>query len=273
MSIALEAPDTDAIGTEFQIASGEELVGAEGLSRLAERLRRHVVVRVVSDEPIDPAAISAVAMALGNPPSYADAGVRAVPGHDIIGDFSARAKIDDGRPRTPGPIESLHQDFGTIASGFSSHSILHTRDVPPIRPMRWVSAGAVYASLPDDVKDRIGTLRAIHAPGPNRTEGPRRPLVLSHPLTAEPVLHLPMRRDAAIEGVSEAEGDRLIAALWDALETSPARYERVLRSNDLYVWDNIASFHDNSAFPRDKDRVIWFLTIPCERNPEGYGRN
>ena len=273
MSVALEPPDTTAIGTEFPITTWEELVGAEGLSRLAESLLRHIVVRVVSDQPIDPAAISAVAMALGKPPSYADAGVRAVPGHEIIGDFSARAKIDDGRPRIPAPIEALHQDFGTIASGFSSHSILHTRDVPPIRPMRWVSAGAAYASLLDDVKDRIGALRAIHAHGPDRTDGPRRPLVLSHPVTGEAVLHLPMRRDAEIEDMSDAEGDLLIAALWDAVEASPARYERVLHSNDLYVWDNIASFHDNPAFPRDKDRVIWFLTIPCESNPKGHVRN
>jgi alpha-ketoglutarate-dependent taurine dioxygenase len=84
------------------------------------------------------------------------------------------------------------------------------------------------------------------------------------------VLHLPIRRDAAIENVDGAEGDQIIATLWQAVETSPARYARVLESGDLYVWDNVASFHDNPAFPRGKKRVIWFLTIPCAANPTAY---
>ena len=270
MSVAVEPPDTDAIGTELRFKTSEELGSTEGRAHVLESLLGDVVVRVLCDEPIDPAAISAVARDLGDPPSYASAGVRFVPGHDILGDFSAPAKIDDGRPRIPGPAESLHQDFGTLARGFSSHSVLHARDVPSIQPMHWVHAGAVYASLPPDLQRRICALRAIHATGADRTDGPRRPLVLAHPETGEPVLHLPIRRDAAIENVDGAEGDQIIATLWQAVETSPARYARVLESGDLYVWDNVASFHDNPAFPRDEQRAIWFLTIPCAANPTAY---
>jgi alpha-ketoglutarate-dependent taurine dioxygenase len=270
MSVAVEPPDTDAIGSELRFKTSDELGSTEGRAHLGECLHRNVVVRVVCDEPIDPAAITAVARDLGDPPSYSSAGVRFVPGHDILGDFSAPAKADDGRSRTPGPAESLHQDFGTLVRGFSSHSVLHTRDVPPIQPMHWVHAGAAYASLPPDLQRRICALRAIHANGPDPTDGPRRPLVLAHPQTGEPALHLPIRRDAAIENVDGAEGDRIITTLWQAIESSPARYERVLESGDLYVWDNVASFHDNPAFPRDKERAIWFLTIPCAANPTAY---
>jgi taurine dioxygenase len=136
--------------------------------------------------------------------------------------------------------------------------------------MRWVSLSAAYASLPEEVQARIGPLRAVHSTGPDRDAGPRRPLVLRHPPTDRPVLHLPLRRDAAIEGVDEAESAALMRTLWEAVETSPARYEHVLESGDLFVWDNIAAVHDNPAFPRAKDRVVWFLTIPCETKPVAY---
>jgi alpha-ketoglutarate-dependent taurine dioxygenase len=195
-----------------------------------------------------------------------------VPGYEIIGDLSARARPDDGRPRIPAAIEALHQDFGVSFRGFSSHSILYTKDVPPVLPMRWVSLSAAYASLPDDVKARIGPLRAVHASGPDRTVGARRPMVLRHPATGQPVLHLPLRRDAAIEDVDDAESEALMKTLWEAVETSPARYEHVLESGDLFIWDNVASVHDNPAFPRDEDRVVWFLTVPCETKVAGYGR-
>jgi alpha-ketoglutarate-dependent taurine dioxygenase len=272
MALAVQPCDTDSIGVDFRIETPGELTSAEARARLTESLRRHVVVRVVSEEPIDPSSISAIARELGDPPSFADAGAASVPGHEIIGDFSGPAKFDDGRPRTPGEGEQLHQDFGAIFRGLASHSILHTREVPPVRAMRWVRSGAVYASLPDALKERIGTLRAIHATGPDRRDGARRPFVLTHPETGEPVLHMPFRRDAAVENLADADSDALMETLFEAIETSPARYERVLEPNDLYVWDNIASFHDNPAFPRDKDRVVWFLTVPCQTKPVAYTR-
>src|ERR1022692_3010509 len=209
---------------QLRIRTSEELVSAEGRLRLTQSLLRHIVVRVISENPIDPAAISAIARELGDPPAFV--GVPAVPGHEIIGDFSARAKLDDGRPRKRAATEALHQDVGI--GGLSAYSILHTRDVPPIRPMRWASMRSAYASLTDEVKDRIGALRAVHSSGPDRADGPRRPLVLAHPRTGEPVLHLPLRRDAAIENVGDPEGETLIRRLWDAVEGSSACYEHVL---------------------------------------------
>jgi len=270
MSVAVEPRQTDAIGTHLEIGTSAELTSPDALRRLTESLLEHVVVRVTAAEPIDPTAIAAVARHLGDPPAYTGGGARGVPGHEIIGDLSACAKVDDGRPRVPSAIESLHQDFGAVFRGFSSHSILYTKDVPPVLPMRWVSLSAAYASLPEDVRARIGPRRAIDSSGPDRRDGPRRPLVLRHPQTGQPVLHLPLRRDAAIEGLDEAESDALMRTLWEAVETSPARYEHVLQSGDLFVWDNIASVHDNPAFPRAQDRVVWFLTIPCATKPVAY---
>ena len=170
----------------------------------------------------------------------------------------------------PSAIESLHQDFGALVPGLSSHSILYTIDVPPILPMRWVSLSAAYASLSQDVQARDRPTAGHPLLGPR---SPRRgpPAAGAAPSrSGRPVLHLPIRRDAAIEGVDEAESASLMRTLWEAIETSPARYEHVLESGDLFIWDNVASVHDNPAFPRAKDREIWFLTIPCETKPVAY---
>jgi alpha-ketoglutarate-dependent taurine dioxygenase len=270
MTVTVEPRHEDAIGTHLHIGSCAELLSADALHRLTESLLEHVVIRITADEPIDAALVSAVAHELGDPPSYAAAGAPFVAGHEIIGDSSAAARSDDGRPRVPAATESLHQDFGGVYRGLASHAILHTRDVAPALPMRWVSQSATYTSLPGDVRSQIDRLRAIHSLGPDRLDGARRPLVLRHPGTGLPVLHLPLRRDAAIEGMDDEDAAVLMSTLWAAVETSPACYEHVLESGDLVIWDNIASVHDNPALPRDKDRVIWFLTIPAKTKVAGY---
>jgi alpha-ketoglutarate-dependent taurine dioxygenase len=39
-----------------------------------------------------------------------------------------------------------------------------------------------------------------------------------------------------------------------------------MHSNMLIVWDNIASLHDNPAFPRNQERSTWFFNVV---NPRG----
>ena len=53
--------------------------------------------------------------------------------------------------------------------------------------------------------------------------------------------------------------------LWKRIETSPIDYAIPLRDRTLVVWDNIACVHDNPAFPRDRERAIWFLNVLLDR--------
>ena len=38
-----------------------------------------------------------------------------------------------------------------------------------------------------------------------------------------------------------------------------------LRDQMLVLWDNLACVHDNPAFPRDRERVTWFLNVLNDR--------
>jgi alpha-ketoglutarate-dependent taurine dioxygenase len=77
---------------------------------------------------------------------------------------------------------------------------------------------------------------------------------------------LPNRRDSRLEGLADDEGSALTMEVWQMAETSPARFEIAMHSNMLIVWDNIASLHDNPAFPRNQERSTWFFNIV---NPRG----
>jgi alpha-ketoglutarate-dependent taurine dioxygenase len=192
--------------------------------------------------------------------------MRTAPGYPIIGDFSAAGLPDDGRPRVPTVSESLHLDV--MDDGLAAYGLLHTRSVPETVVMRFVDLRAVYAGLSASLKAKLAHCSARHFPrATEQRPNPRGtvlPLVARHPRTAAAVLILPTPRDIRVEGLPKAEGAALLAELWSTVENSPHRFETVLRSNEVWLWDNVATVHDNPAFPRALDRAIWFLNVPGE---------
>jgi alpha-ketoglutarate-dependent taurine dioxygenase len=236
------------------------------LRGLREVLDQRLVVRIVSGKPVAAAALAAVALSLGEPARRG--GPRMIPDYDFIEDFSAEAKHDDGRTRVPAFIETLHYDV--FANGPAAYGVLHTRSVPAAAPMRFVDMRAVYAALPAATRDKlVGTTAPHYAPAAEagapylRSE---HPVAARHAGSAVAVLVLSNLRDTPLCGLPDAEGRALSTQLWQAVEASPARYQSVMRSNDVYVWDNIATVHDNPAFARSQARSIWFLNI--ERSGE-----
>jgi alpha-ketoglutarate-dependent taurine dioxygenase len=250
-------PEPGPIGTLLELDDLAELARAPGaLDALRSALDERLVIRIVAQKPIDPAGIAFLTRALGEPALRG--GPRMLPDYDFIQDFSAKAKHDDGRPRVPAFIERLHYDV--FDNGPAAYGILHTRAVVDTAPMRFVDMRAVYAALPEAIRSMLTAVTAAHF---SRDPSMRsmHPLAARHPRTGAAMLLLPNLRDSRLDGLPEVEGRALCAELWRLVEASPARYESVMRSNELYVWDNIATVHDNPAFPRNAERVIWFLNV------------
>lgn len=248
------------------------------LSELARALDRHLVLHMSSDVQVTPETIGLIARRLGYPEGPYASRPGALPGHEFIGDFSAKARPDDGRPRTPTFIEALHYD--SIGSKLAAFSLLHTRDVPPGKPQLWVDMRALYATLPDDLKAVVDTHSALHgwlpktsepleaAPAFDPEKAHRRPLAVRHWRTGDPILLLPKHPMSTIEGLPDDDGRELIAELWRLAHAAPARYAQVMETNDVVIWDNLATTHTNPAYRRDVDRQVWFLTIPSQANLE-----
>ena len=237
-----------------------------GLARLKASLGQQPVVSIGLQILPQPAEVAALARHFGEPLPYPTDRMRTAPGFPIIGDFSAAGLPEDGRPRVATLNERLHVDV--MDAGLAAYGLLHARSVPEAAVMRFVDMRAVYAGLPASLKATLARCSARHYPRATeqrpKPSGTLLPLVALHPSTRASVLILPNARDSRVEGLPEAEGRALIAELWAAVEDSPHRFQSVLRSNEIWLWDNVATVHDNPAFPRHLDRVVWFLNIPGE---------
>ncbi|HEY4545758.1 MAG TPA: TauD/TfdA family dioxygenase [Pedomonas sp.] len=71
----------------------------------------------------------------------------------------------------------------------------------------------------------------------------RRPVVIPHPATGEPVLYISEMQTARIEGLDQAASEQLLQQLFAALYAPENVYRHYWRRGDLVIWDNIALQH------------------------------
>jgi len=138
------------------------------------------------------------------------------------------------------------------------------------------SAVTAYAGLPDEVKERIEGLSAVHRPiGKARLliksdaereaylekyPGVEHPVVIRHPHTGARVLYVNPTFTDHIVGLEEAESDRLLAYLNHQFTRPEYQVRWRWRPNSIAFWDNRAVQHygvpDYGDQPRFLERVV-----------------
>lgn len=255
---------------------GELISNTKTRGELIALLDKHMVLHFCPEKELTKPVVGNLAFAFDYPkdrtnPRNIPIEKSDAPGFEFIGNFSAKAKPNLPEPRTPSYIESLHYDGISRAS---VHTSFHT---PATTPNLWSDMRAAYANLPMDLRNIIDKRFALHAviPPPNTplAEFPdfdpktavKRPLVIKHPRTLEPLLYLPKNPASKIEGMDDKEGREILHELWAYVNTSPTRYASTIGHNESVIWDGLGTTHTNPAYPRDKDRTSWFFIIPAER--------
>ncbi len=89
----------------------------------------------------------------------------------------------------------------------------------------------------------IQTHRALGYDVPDFLPQQRRPTIIAHPRTGEPILYISEMQTARIEGLDQAESDATLETLFAALYAPEHVYEHRWRNGDLLIWDNIALQH------------------------------
>ena len=87
------------------------------------------------------------------------------------------------------------------------------------------------------------------------------PIFITHPATGRKALYISRLMSARIEGLSRAESDAALDALFAVAEDPSIIYEHAWRLGDLVIWDNWCSIHARTDFPRDEPRLLRRLTI------------
>ena len=129
-----------------------------------------------------------------------------------------------------------------------------------------------HDTLPDDLRAKLEGRVCIHDYSTNsagflrrgyeqvadvtQTPGARHPLIRTHPETGRQTLFLGRRRNAYIPGLSEAESDEILDAVWAHATQSEFTWHHRWRVGDLLMWDNRCTLHRRDAFDDSERRVM-----------------
>jgi len=86
--------------------------------------------------------------------------------------------------------------------------------------------------------------------------GPSHPIIRTHPETGYNALYLGRRPNAYINGLSVAESEELLNALWAHATQAPFTWHHVWQPGDLLIWDNRCVMHHRDPFDGGYRRVM-----------------
>ncbi len=140
-----------------------------------------------------------------------------------------------------------------------------------------------YETLPDDLRVQIqglsckhdatrtssGELRHGYEETYSHEERPGavHPFVIRHPATNKPALFLGRRPNAYVPGLSEAEGDNLLDALWDHINKGPHSWTQNWQVGDLVIWDNRCALHRRGGLDPSMRRLMHRTQVRDEVRP------
>ncbi len=138
-------------------------------------------------------------------------------------------------------------------------SILRAVEVPEIGgDTIWTNMVAVYASLSDELQQRLDGLFAIHdfthnfgrGMNPDRLSAmqkkfppARHPVVRTHPETGEKALYVNGAFTSEIEGMDANESDSLLEKLYRRAQVPEFQVRFAWRENSIAFWDNRTTQH------------------------------
>jgi taurine dioxygenase len=110
----------------------------------------------------------------------------------------------------------------------------------------------------DASRNSAGELRRgyVDAPDASQTVGAVHPIVRTHPATGRKALFLGRRRNAYIAGLSLADSEALLDALWEHSTKPEFAWYQQWRPGDLILWDNCCVMHRRDAFDPAARRVM-----------------
>jgi len=134
----------------------------------------------------------------------------------------------------------------------------------------------VYDSLPDSLKSRIDGRKARHNYGHMHTQAHLKPLteeekaamppawqplVRKHPVTGRRSLYISPIYNDEVEGMTPAEGQKLIAELTAFAADPRFVYRHRWETDDVLMWDNRCTMHQVTPFDPAERRVMHRTTI------------
>jgi taurine dioxygenase len=269
-------PLTDHTGAEVIGLDFTKPIDTETRATLGRAFaERHVLV--MRDQHFTPDQFKAAARVFGELHQH-DKKERHVPGHpDVF--YVSNDEIANGKRIIPG--ETFHTDHSNHPRPPKA-TMLFAVELPSSGgDTQYVNMHDAYDELPEDTKQRIDGLRAVHvylskySPRPlgHMTEESRRnlpppgihPLVRTHPENGRKALFLNPVRMESIVGIEDTDALALINDLMRHATQKRYEYRHKWRHGDWVLWDNRSVMHQaNPDYDMNERRYLYRLMLKGE---------
>jgi taurine dioxygenase len=167
----------------------------------------------------------------------------------------------------------FHIDSGYAAKPYQ-YTFLYALELPSTGGnTMFANMYKAYEAVPEDIKRRLEGKRALHIHEYNRARQADsqgdisniphhyHPVFATHPNTKRKTLFVDRLMTTALEGFEKAESDAILNQLYDIGERREHIYEHVWKLGDFLMWDNRATVHARTDFPKEERRLLRRCTV------------
>ena len=269
-------PLTDHTGAEVVGLDFTRPIDTETRITLNRAFAKHHVL-VMRDQHFAPEQFKTAAQVFGELLQH-DKKERHVPGHPDVY-YISNDEIVNGKRIIPG--ETFHTDHSNHPRPPKA-TMLFAVELPASGgDTQYVNVHDAYDDLPEDTKQRIDGLKAVHvylskySPRPlgSITEESRRnvpppgihPLVRTHPENGRKALFLNPVRMESIVGMEDTDALALIDDLMRHATQKKFEYRHKWRHGDWVLWDNRSVMHQaNPDYDMNERRYLYRLMLKGE---------
>jgi len=270
------SPLTDHTGAEVTGLDFTQPIDIETRATLQRAFAEHHVL-VMRDQHFGPDEFKAAAQLFGELHPH-DKKERHVAGHPAI-EYISNEEIVDGRRIIPG--ETFHTDHSNHPRPPKATTLFAVQLPASGGDTQYVNMHDAYDDLPEDTKQRISGLEAVHVYqskySPRRLAGlseeSRRnlpppgihPLVRTHPENGRKALYLNPVRMESIVGMEDPDALALIGELMQHATQRKYEYRHKWRKGDWVLWDNRSVMHQaNPDYDMSERRMLYRLMLKGE---------
>jgi taurine dioxygenase len=267
-------PINSILGAEISGIDLREAVDVETRHELNKLFARYAVL-VFRDQPLAPPQFMQAAEIFGvlmeqQLKKYALAD------YPLVGANSTK-----DLPRKNGKLqvrgENYHTDHSNLPEPPKATSLLAVAVPSSGGDTQFVDVRRAYADLPDEVKQKIATLKSNHVHEGSRS--PRsftklepedlaripqvaQPLVIRHPVSGEPALYLNTGRMEGIAGMDAEAGFALVNELYLHATQPKYEYRHKWKIGDMVIWDNRSVMHQaNADYDPEEYRYLYRVML------------
>jgi taurine dioxygenase len=269
-------PLTDHTGVEVVSLDFTQPIDTETRADLCRAFAEHHVL-VMRDQHFAPDQFRAAVQLFGEVQPH-DKKEHHVPGHPGV-DYVSNDEIVDGRRIIPG--ETFHTDHSNHPRPPKATTLFAVELPSSGGDTQYVNMHDAFDDLPEDTKQRIDGLKAVHvylskySPRPlgKISEESRRnlpppgihPLVCTHPENGRKALFLNPVRMESIVGMADKEALALIDDLMRHATQKKYEYRHKWRAGDWVLWDNRSVMHQaNPDYDMSERRYLYRLMLKGE---------